>query len=247
MAIIGSGLLSRRANAPEMMDDFSITDERLENALLELRQVNRFLGGYGALLAELRPLLRARMGRELAILDLGTGIADIPEVIVRWGERKGVHIHVTAVDANDATVVYARERLVRRLPGSLRDRVRAVTADALQTGYPDASFDVVTASLFLHHFDDAQAVALLREMTRLASAGIIVNDLHRHRMAYWSIKAIARFFPVSDMFRHDGPVSVRRAFTKSELKDLAAAAGLTNVRIRWHWAFRWTLSTVGES
>jgi ubiquinone/menaquinone biosynthesis C-methylase UbiE len=227
-----------------MMDDFTIGDPQLERALEELRWVNRLLGGYTAVRAELKPLLRRRRGGRISILDLGTGIADYAEAFVVWGDRAGVEVSVSAVDANPSTVEFARRRLSERLPVRLRQRIEVCSADALRTNYPSNSFDVVTASLFLHHMGDEDAVALLREMGRIASEGIVVNDLHRHTLAYLSIKGISIAFPVSSMFRNDGPLSVRRAFTRSELEAYALQAGLQGVRIRWRWAFRWVLSTI---
>lgn len=235
--------LSQRIDVPELMDDFSITDHRLEEALRDLRYVNRYLGGVRVIRSELEPLLRHR---SLRILDVGTGIADIPEQIVRWADESGYDVHFTAVDANPATIAVARKSLSQRLKPSLRQRVVVRTDDALNLECDDASFDVATASLFLHHFRGEGAVRVLREMNRVASCGIIVNDLHRHPLAYVAVRSIAAVMPVSEMFGHDGPASVRRGFNSVELRDLAAAAGLAHPRIRRAWAFRLVLSTLPE-
>lgn len=244
--------LSHRVEISELMDDFSINDARLERALNELRYVNRFLGGFRSIRKELKPVVTARKRdiggttRSLRILDLGTGIGDIPELLVRWGEACGIRISVTAVDANPATVEFARRTLDSRLNPRLRERVDVQVGDARALDHPDGSFDVVTASLFLHHFDDDAAIDVLGEMNRLSSQGLIVNDLHRHPAAYVGIRSIVLLLPVSRMFGHDGPASVRRAFKPSELRGLAARAGLQNVRIRRRWAYRLVLSTVSR-
>ncbi len=236
---------STRTRAAEMMDDFSIVDERLTGALENLRQVNRWLGGYAATLAALEPVLRAPPpGRPLRVLDLATGAADFPAFLVRWADRRRLDVAVVALDANPATVAYARQALDRDLPPRLRARVCVEAGDALATPYDDGAFDVCAASLFMHHLDHAQAVALVGEMHRLARSGLVVNDLHRHRLAYYGIRALAAVLPVSPMFRHDGPISVRQGFTRDELRAVAEDAGLDGFRIRWHWAFRWTLSTL---
>lgn len=236
--------LSQRVDVSELMDDYSITDARLERALHELRYVNRYLGGFRSIRKELESTVSARSGESLRILDIGTGIADIPEYLVKWGAALGVRIAVTAVDANPATVKYASRTLDDRLHPRLRRRIDVRAGDALALGYPDNSFDVVTASLFLHHFGDRTAVEILREMNRISSVGLFVGDLHRHPAAYAGIRAIASVMPVSSMFGHDGPISVRRAFTPAELHRLARDAELTNVRIRRRWAYRIILSTL---
>ena len=234
---------AQRHHTEEMMDDFTIVDERLETALDNLRYVNRFLGGYGAAMAVLAPLLRAHPpGRPLRVLDLATGVADFPDFLVRWADRRHRVVDIVALDANPTTVAYARKALDRDLPERLRPRIRVDVGDALALPYDDDAFDVCVASLFMHHLKHDEAVTLVREMNRVARQGFVINDLHRHPLAYYSIRALAAVLPVSPMFRHDGPISVLRGFKRDDLRALAVAAGLDAYRIRWHWAFRWTLS-----
>ena len=225
------------------MDDFTIVDERLTTALDNLRYVNRFLGGYAAAMAAMTPLWRAHPpDRPLRVLDLATGVADFPDYLARWAGRRGRVLEVVALDANPATVAYAQKTLDRDLPAPLRPRVRVEVGDALALPYDDAAFDVAVTSLFMHHLTHGDAVTLVREMNRVARHGFVVNDLHRHRLAYYSILALAAVLPVSPMFRHDGPISVLRGFSRDDLHAIAQDAGLGAYRIRWHWAFRWTLS-----
>lgn len=241
---------SARARADELMDDFSITDERLTRALDELRHVNRYLGGYATTMSALGPFLKAqaRKGtKPIRILDLGTGISDIPEHVVHWADRHHIPVEVTALDANPATVRYASQVLDRRLAPPLRDCIRLAVGDALAPGFEDQRFDVVTAALFLHHLSDADAARLLQTMQRLARHGIIVNDLRRHPAAYYAIYGIGHLLPVSPMFRHDGPVSVLRGFRRDDLERLAQQAGLPHWRLSRHWAFRWRLTTLDAS
>ena len=234
---------AQRLHAEEMMDDFTIVDERLAKALDNLRYVNRFLGGYGAVMAVLGSVLRAHSPeRPFRVLDLATGIADFPDFLVRWAARRDCRVEIVALDANPATVAYARKALDRDLPAPLRSCIRVEIGDALALPYEDDAFDVAVASLFMHHLTHDDSVTLVREMDRVARRGLIVNDLHRHPLAYYSILALATVLPVSPMFRHDGPISVRRAFTRDELRAIADDAGLDAYRIRWHWAFRWTLA-----
>jgi SAM-dependent methyltransferase len=236
--------LKHRLEADEMMDDFSITDDRLRRALDELRWVNRLLGGYATMKAVLRPWLHTCRGQTVQVLDLGTGVADYPEVLVRWAEQLGVDVQVTALDANPATVAYAGQVLDRRLPPALRRRIILTTGDALALPYPDRSFDLVMAAMFLHHFAHGAAVQVVREMHRLARHGLLINDLHRHPLAWAGIRSLVAVLPVSPMFHHDGPLSVRRAFCRTDLAALAQEAGLPRWHLHWHWAFRWSLTTL---
>ena len=113
----------------EMMDDFSIDDERLERALYDLRAVNRWLGGYATIREGVGALADGR--EHLRVLDLGSGLADIPEHLVRWGDARGVHVEVVALEANTATVEYARRYLDRHMPPRLRGRLTVREGDAL--------------------------------------------------------------------------------------------------------------------
>ena len=128
---------------------------------------------------------------------------------------------------------------------ALRERIQVEVGDALALSYEAGAFDVTHAAMFMHHFRPDVAAVLLREMNRTSGHGLVVNDLHRHPLGYYGIWALAHAFPVSPMFRHDAPLSVLRGFRRDELYNLAVAADLPTPDVRWHWAFRWTLSTVG--
>jgi SAM-dependent methyltransferase len=234
--------LSERLDAPEQMDDFSRAPAELDEALRDLRGVNRWLGGFRSVRQALRPLARRRS--YLRVLDLGAGSCDVPARLVEWADaRYDTLLQVVAVDANPTVVRQARRYLDERLHPRLRPQVLVEEGDALDLRFDDGDFDAATASLFLHHFAD-DAARLLCEMDRVATSGLIVSDLHRHPWAYTGIRAVAKLLPVSPMFTNDAPLSVRRGFTREELDRLARAAGLNGYVLRWRWAFRWVLSTV---
>ncbi len=236
---------SHRSFGDEMMDDFSITDERLQRALQEIRAVNVLLGGHSTTMSVLLPFLRRRPKEEsVRILDVGTGTADIPERIVRWAARVGRRVEVVATDKNAATLRYADAQLDRRLQARLRPVLRTETADALDLPYDEDSFDVAMSAMFMHHLTDEQAVQHLRELKRVARHGIIVNDLHRHPLAFYGVKLFSRVIGALEMFRHDSALSVLKSFTRRELETLASHAGLGEAKIAWHPLFRWRLSTL---
>jgi ubiquinone/menaquinone biosynthesis C-methylase UbiE len=225
------------------MDAPDVRGPALRSALRDLRRINRLLGGLRATRAGLAPLLRHR--RSLTMLDVGTGTGDYVADAVRQGAHTGCAVEATGVDLNPVTIGHGRAWLDHTLPRPLRSRARLEIADALALPYADDTFDVTHAALFLHHLHGAAAVQLLREMDRVSRLGILVNDLHRHSLAYVGIWGLSRLFGMSPMVQHDGPVSVLRGFRRADLAALARRAGLRRPRIRWHWAFRWTLSTVG--
>ena len=228
-----------RAVGDELMDDFEIVDNRLRRALFELPRLNRVLGGYrpvrsalGALLRELRPI---------SVLDLGTGIGDLPVRIVDWAHRAGSTAVITATDANPATVAHATSWLNARSPLPAGSAITVRQADAMRLPFADDAFDVVTASQLLHHFSDADITRVLSEMGRVARHRVIVSDLHRNGLAWLGIILVTNRPGFGRMVRSDGPLSVRKGFVRGELERLAAAAGLEG-RVRWHPMFRWSLT-----
>lgn len=218
------------------MDDLSINDARLLRALDELRQVNRWLGGHAN---SLRAIASVTRSGPLRLLDVGAGGGDFLVALGRWSRRKQVPIEATGVELNPETVAYAAERLGASLPAEDRQRFHVQQGDAFALPFREGTFDVAHAALFLHHFGDEEIVRLLCEMRRVARV-VVVNDLHRHPGAYYSIDLVGRVLRASAMFRADAPHSVLRAFTRAELHALAQRAGLT-AHIRWRWAFRWIL------
>jgi len=237
-----------RTQGEEWMDDLGVEGKPLTDALDELRVVNRYLGGYAATLSALGPWLKARCGAKTRLLDVGTGVADFPEVIVRWAAPQDppIDLEIMAIDANPATVSFARESLSRRLPESLARKITVECADAMALPYPDQSFDLALAAMFLHHFPGSSAVDVVKSMGRVSRHGVLINDLHRNPLAYYGIRALTSVLPASPMVRHDGPLSVLRGFKRDELAEIARSAGIERFQVRWHWAFRWVLSSVGS-
>lgn len=246
MSPFGWRWFGERARGEEYLDDPELSGEDLVRSLEDLRWINGWLGGYRSVRIAVRPALEAVTDRPLHLLDLGTGLADLPAHLVRWGEGRGRRIKCTAVDNNPHVVEAAGRYLDRALSDSLRERVDVVETDGREALQEEGRFDLVTAALFLHHFPDDEAADLLAAMDRASRLGLIVSDLHRSLIAYGGVSMGTRLLGASPVTVHDGPLSVRRGFLCSELDRLAAEADLEDVRIRWRWAFRWVLTTVRD-
>lgn len=230
-------LVPRRSHEPELMDRPDNSEAALGLALRDLRHVNRLLGGRRILLAALRPFLaEAGEGAVLHILDVGTGSADLPVAMTDYAGQLGLRVHVTAVD-RDARVAVLAARQVRDCP-----QVRVVQADATALPFPPHSFDIVTASLFLHHFTQEEIVGLLGHFCGLARRVVLINDLRRHVAAWALIHVIGRLTRRNPMFLHDGPLSVLRGFTKTELEDAARRVGAHRFAVEQRWPFRLVLT-----
>ncbi len=223
-------MIARRRAARELMDDPAVEEEDLRGALVQLDEINRVLGGRRPSLGGLERLTPVDR-RELSLLDVGCGGGDVTRCIARWGRRRGVDIDITAIDVSDVCVRFARERSAG-LP------IRYETADLFDLP-GDGAFDVVHASLALHHFDGEDAARALAKMFSLARLGVVINDLHRHAFAYHAIRALTAVRWRNRLVRHDGPISVLRGFSRRDLQEIAADAGVPAPEITWQWAFRW--------
>ncbi|HWK89500.1 MAG TPA: methyltransferase domain-containing protein [Longimicrobium sp.] len=223
-----------RAAGGELMDLPDQDRRELERGLADLRRVNVFLLGTRVVLRHLRRLVAFHPRPAYRVLDVGTGSADIPLAVAAWARRSGIRMRVVATDLHETTLAFARQRTAADAD------ITVERADALALPYADGAFDIALCNTALHHFDDrADALRVLREMDRVCSAGAIVSDLARSRPALLGARLLAatlwRTHPVT---RHDGPLSVRRAFTAAELRMLAADAGLPNARVHSHPVFR---------
>ncbi|HEX2206724.1 MAG TPA: methyltransferase domain-containing protein [Longimicrobium sp.] len=227
-----------RAAGAERMDEPDQDPAELGRSLVDLQHVNRWLGGYRVVLHHLAAFVARHPRPEYRVLDVATGSADIPLKVAAWARSRGIRMHIVATDNHPTTLEFAR----RNAAGDASVRVEA--ADALALPYADDSFDFAICSTALHHFDAREdLLRVLGEMDRVARIAGLINDLRRSRPAYAGARLLAMTFwrrhPVT---AHDGPLSVRRAFTRAELAELARAAGLPGARAHRHEPFRVALT-----
>jgi 2-polyprenyl-3-methyl-5-hydroxy-6-metoxy-1,4-benzoquinol methylase len=225
----------RRSQELEIMDDLSAGGPVLHQTLGEIDRINRWLGGNALTLTGMQELTRHRPEKEFTICDLGCGSGEMLMAMRTWGQRRGLTLHSTGIDANTHVIEYARLHCASDPGVILR------CGDALDASLAQERYHLVTATLFVHHLTDEQLIRGLRQWAGMATTGVIINDLHRHWLAYYAICLLTRLFSKSAMVRYDAPLSVLRGFTRSELQRLLREAGIVRYRIRWKWAFRWQI------
>jgi len=218
-----------------MLDRLDHSLPQLRAALRDIKRTNRWLGGRRALLGALEPWLLAAE-RPLHVLDVGTGGADLPRALLRRAKRLRREVVVTAIDREPLAAAIAST------DGTSSDRLRIVCADARRLPFEDRSFDVVTASLFLHHFEHRDAVELLRAFLRLARRAVVINDLRRHRIPWLFIWVASRLTLRHPMYVHDAPLSVLRGFTLAELARAARETGVRGFDLRRRLPYRLVLT-----
>ena len=224
--------MRRLADAREHLDGTLADRGVLEGNLRDMGRVNRRFGGTALSLAALRRLVATATpgsltSEPLRVLDVGTGGGDIPLALID-ADGPWTALEVTAVDSRPEVVDVATA-LTAGL-GSHR-RVTIGVADGRELPYPNAAFHVAHASLVLHHLSPADAAAFVRELARVASLGVIVNDLARGWRFWLGAWLVLHAMSRNRFTLHDGPLSVRRAYTRREARRIVADAGLREVAL----------------
>lgn len=228
---------SKRSDAPETMDDFSMDGEILRDALDKIASINRLLGGNKVTLLGVEEILSVKETvsnhQVIKILDVGCGNGDMLRALADYGVAKGLNFQLTGIDANGFTIRHAQQ-----LSASYAN-VSYLCEDIFQEIKQDKIYDVILCTLTLHHFKDNEILELMQGFESKAEMGIVINDLHRSKVAYYLFKMICFVFRLNKMSRDDGLVSILRGFKKADLTSYAKLLNYKNYKLRWKWAFRY--------
>ncbi len=227
-------MFSKRSNEKEFLDDFSCEGEALEQNLRELKFINKWLGGNNVTFSGLSKVLKNTDSlAPIKIADLGCGGGDMLMLIAVYGRNRKRKFELTGVDANASIIEYAKENT------KAFNEIEYTIANVFSEDFSKLKFDIVNCTLFCHHIEDEELVVLFSKLKRQTRLAVVINDLHRHPFAFYSIKWLTHFFSKSFMVKNDAKLSVLRGFKRNELETLIKKAGYTNFSIQWKWAFRW--------
>jgi 2-polyprenyl-3-methyl-5-hydroxy-6-metoxy-1,4-benzoquinol methylase len=230
--------LSKRDCQPELMDDPALPEADHQAALLGLRRVNRLSRSVAIVWPAIRALAVGRSDdNPLKVMDIACGGGDVTRAVARQAMRKKVPIVIDGCDINPFAVTYSRQGNAGLENIPVRFFQRDVVRQELPQGY-----DVLMCSLFLHHLSEDNARRLLSKMAAAASRLVLIDDLRRTRFGYALAYVGCRLLTRSPIVHHDGPLSVRAAFTSAEIQKLALSAGLQRATITHHWPQRFLLS-----
>ena len=227
----------QRTDKEEIMDDFSIGGDYLRDVLDKLENINRWLGGNKVTLNGLKTLLKNHpKEQEITIIDIGCGHGDILRDVAKFGKKNNYKFNLIGVDANSAAIDYANE-LSKKYP-----ELSFKTQDIFSQEFKDLKFDIVLATLFLHHFKEKELTSFLKNTLNQTKSGIVVNDLHRHKLAYYLFMLLSIFIN-NTMIVEDGLTSVLRGFKITDLEKISSKLQESQqqklkIKISWKWAFR---------
>ena len=216
------------------MDDFALEGLQLTNALDKIVQINQFLGGNALTLNGVEKLISEVPNEQIIkIIDLGCGNGDMLRTLADYAQKSERNFHLIGVDANAFTVNYAKEC------SSSYPNIEYLSKDIFELNFQNINFDIALCTLTLHHFKENDIVWIIKQLERNAKLGIVVNDLHRSKVAYRLFQLIAMVFNLNEMSKKDGLTSILRGFKKEELLAFSNNLKNSSSSIQWKWAYRY--------
>ena len=206
-------MFESRSTQPEWMDEPDFDHVLAEQSFRFIRVVNRFFGGT-RIVRQFIADEAARMpaGKRLNVLDIGSGCCDIPISVAQWARKQGIPVHFTCVEANRHAIEIARRGLSEKtgLPVT-------VLQEDIFRHRPAEPYDCAVASMFFHHFDEAQILHLIRRLRGVVKESLLINDLLRCFLSYAGCLLLTSGFPGE--VKHDALLSIRKGFKETELKE----------------------------
>ena len=216
-------MFEKRSTELERIDTGDYTPEEYATFLREIAFINRYFGDQRALKKTLlRDIVRDDL-REFSVLDVGCGSGELLRIIAEFAAKSGRKPSLTGIDLNAISSATTHSESIDFA------EIASVQGDAFELPFADDAFDYAISSLFFHHLTDDEIPTVLKEMSRVARRGILLNDLHRDPVAYVGYKLLCFAFRISPLVRHDGSLSIRKGFKHAELAGLAERAGLSQI------------------
>lgn len=224
--------LAKRTYKKEILDGDAIPFADIRQNLKELNLINTLLGGHQITIEGIKNILDFDTGiSQLTICEIGCGGGDNLKAIENWCNKNNIKAQFIGIDLKRECIEFAQKQYP-----SLN--CRWIISNYEEVVFKGNRPDIIFSSLFCHHFTEAELIKVLLWKKAQSTKGFFINDLHRNRLAFYSIKFITQIFSKSYLVKNDAPLSVARGFIKVEWKKLFQEAGIKNYIIQWKWAFR---------
>lgn len=233
-------MFSKRATKPERIDTGDYTPEEYATFLREIRFINQRLGDRSALETTLLAEISELDLKHFSVLDVGAGTGELLGVIADFAQAGNRTAQLVGLDLNTLSVkeIAAESRV--------HNEISTVQADAIILPFAENAFDYAICSLFTHHLTDEQIPVVLKEMSRVASRGIVVIDLERSPTAWLLYQLFCIAYRISPLVRQDGSLSIRKGFTCEEMVNIGKNCGLETVQVKRHAPYRVVMNTSGN-
>ena len=232
--------ITNRSSEIEIMDDFHLEGEELKDSLNKIAKINQFLGGNKVTLNGLKNLLEKSSQKQIiTIVDIGCGNGDMLRAVADFGIKNNYNFNLIGIDANEFTVEYAKSLSTKY------SNINYQSENVFEQHFETIKYDIVLCTLTLHHFTDDEIYKLLTIFHKNASLGLIINDLHRSKLAYRLFQLVCFVFQLNHLSKSDGLTSILRGFKKEELERYSEKMKFKKYSINWKWAFRyqWIIRT----
>ena len=225
----------QRKRGVEILDDPRTSDADRSAAMRDLERSNRLFAGTRAVLRAMRPAW-STLPPDATLLDVGTGMGDIPQALVKEAAGRGIMVRTIGVDSVPYQVQLARH---------LVDH--SVVGNALALPFADDSADVVTCSQVLHHFFDDDPWRLIAELHRVSRDWVVISDLRRSFLAAMGFGLATKVLGFHWVTMADGLTSIRRGFLADELDQMIFDATGVRPTVRssrfWRLTATWRKSS----
>ncbi len=222
-----------RSQQQEIMDDAELSGDSLATLLNDLKKVNTLLGGFSITLDGVETLvLNSPKTTSLTLLDLGCGDGESLRKCAQFMRKQQRTMKFIGVDMNEHILEIAKEK------SNDYPEISYLKLNILEKNQQLPNFDIATCNLFLHHFPEHQIIELLNKLIKQGKRGVVINDLRRSKLAFQLFKIFGLLFMKSKIAKHDGLVSIARAFKRKELKKMAEKLNGEHI-IKGRWAFRY--------
>ncbi len=226
--------LQKRAEEPELMDDFSMGGDELHEALRDLRLLNRIFGASNPTIYGVEQIwILTGRPKHLSLLDVGAGSGDVNRHILRWADKRNIDVTIQLADVTEEACEEARQFFHDE------PRVTIRLVDVLDL--PEASVDIVTASQFIHHFAGDELHRIVTHMHKASKLGVVINDIHRQWIPWLAVWMVSRVVSTNRYIRHDGPLSVAKGFRATDWITLREAIGVPRLSYSWRPLFRYAV------
>ena len=222
----------RRIKSLELLDSPIIAPADLAGNLRDITRLNAWTGNTAQLLTRIDQLLPRRSASSAVVLDIGSGAGDLPGALLAWAAKHNGHLVVYGSDRHAGVIDYARQH---------SRATRWLRMDALCLPFTDLAVDVTICAQMIHHLEPGSIRELLGEMRRVSRIGFVLMDLERSTAAYIGLWLLTRLTSRNRLTLHDGPLSVRRAYTRCEIRTIAADESL---HISSLFPFRWVATWI---
>jgi hypothetical protein len=221
-----------RSNKKELLDGENIPFADIVQNMRELDFINTYLGGHSISIKGFKTILNKRTS--ISVCEIGCGGGDNLVAVYNWCRKNNIDVQLIGIDYNADCIRIA----AKQLPSS---HTTLITSDFKKVDFKNNKPDIIFSSLFCHHFTGEELQGMLHWMQKSSRLGFFINDLHRHILAFYSIKILTRLFSKSYLVKNDAPLSVKRSFIKKEWVGLLRQSGIQRYSITWKWAFRWLI------